>query len=92
MSVTMAKPTPPPSPSCAFVNPSREERWLLAFKVAAAVLVLLILCVSLITKLRQCNSSSGGGHINGINGRTSSKTSFQLPDMNTDDGSVSVSV
>ena len=92
MSVTMAKPIPPPSPSCAFVNPSTEERWLLAFKVAAAVLVLLILSVSLIAKLRQCNSSSGGGHINGVNGRTSSETSIQLPDMNTDDGSVSVSV
>jgi len=88
----MAKPIPPPSPPCAFVNPSTEERWLLAFKVAAAVLVLLILSVSLIAKLRQCNSSSGGGHFNGVNGRTSSETSIQLPDMNTDNGSVSVFV
>ena len=92
MSVTMAKPIPPPSPPCAFVNPSREERWLLAFKVAAAVLVLLILFFTLIAKLRQCNSTSGGGHINGVNGRTSCQTSIQLPDMNTDNGSVSVSV
>nr|POE67770.1 hypothetical protein CFP56_50026 [Quercus suber] len=88
----MAKPIPHPSPSCAFVNPSREERWLLAFKVAAAVLVLLILFVTLVAKLRQCNSSSGGGHVDVVNCRTSFETSIQLPDMNTDDGSVSVSV
>ena len=88
----MAKPIPPPSPSCAFVNPSTEERWLLAFKVAAAVLVLLILFFKLVAKLRQCNSNSGGCHVNGVNGRASSETSIQLSDMNTDNGSVSVSV
>ena len=71
-----------------FVTNNRVEKLL---KLAVYILLFLILFVKLIIKLRQC-SSSGAGHIDGGNGRTSNEINAQTSVANTDDISVSVSV